>query len=100
MESYTGAERAGVLFVVSRTAIAHFLSEKIQDHVSRKTTPTPPPPQRMAILALYNRFVKSVCVSQMHPGAGRLCVEDETIENVRQTFARRPRKSTKCASLE
>ena len=48
MELYTGAECAGVLFVVSRTAIAHFLSEKIQDHVSHKTIPTP---QRMVILA-------------------------------------------------
>jgi len=39
MESYTSAERATVLCVVSRIAISHFRSEKIQDQVSHKITP-------------------------------------------------------------
>jgi hypothetical protein len=46
MESYTGAERATVLFVVPRIAVAHFGSEKIQDQLSHKITP-----QIMVILA-------------------------------------------------
>jgi len=42
-----------MLYVVSRIAIVHFRSEKIQDQVSQKT------PQRKTILARYNRFVET-----------------------------------------
>ena len=84
-----------VLFVVLRIAIVHFLLEKIQDQVSQKS------PQRKAILARYNRFVETDCVSHREPGQGQSCVADETIENVLQTFFfRNPRKSTKRHSLE
>ena len=64
-----------MLFVVSRIEIAHFRSEKIQDQVSQKNE------------------INWLCISQ-DPGQGRPCVADETIENVRQSFVRSPRKST------
>ena len=68
-----------VLFVISRIAIAYFRSEKIQGQVSKTS------PQRMTILAWYNRFVEIGCVSHREPGQGRPCVAEETIENVQQT---------------
>ena len=83
-----------MVFVVSRFAIAHLRSEKNQDQVLQKS------PQRMPILAWYNRFVETGCVSHKEPGQSRPCVADETIENVRQAFVRSPRKSKKRASLK
>ena len=84
-----------MLSVVSRIAIVHFRSEKIQDQVSQKS------PQRNTILPRYNRFLETGCVSHREPGQGPSCVADETTENVRQTFAvRRLRKSTKGENLE
>ena len=83
-----------MLFVVSRIAIAHLRSEKIQAQVLQKS------PQRTPILAWYNRFVETGCVSHRKPGQSRHRVTDETIENVRQTFVRSPRKSTKRDSLK
>ena len=84
-----------MLFVVSRIAIVHFRSEKIQDQVSQKS------PQRKTILARYNWFLENGCVSHRGPGQCRSCVADETIKNVPQIFVvRSPRKSTKRDSLE
>ena len=75
-----------MLFVVSRIAIAYFRSEKIPDQYHKKL------PQRMTILVWYNRLVETGCVSESEPGQVRICVADETIENVRQTFVvRSPR---------
>jgi CRISPR/Cas system-associated protein Csm6 len=55
----------------------------------------------MTILAWYNQFVETGCVSHREPGQDRSRVADETIENMRQTFVvRSPRKSTERASLE
>jgi hypothetical protein len=71
-----------------------FRSDKIQNKVLQKS------PQRTPILAWYNRFAETGCVSHTEPGQSRPCVANETIENVRQTFVRSPRKSTKRASLK
>jgi len=46
-----------VLFVVSRTAISRFRSEKIQDQASQKNHT-----KRMTIVAWYKRFIKTCCV--------------------------------------
>ena len=85
VESYTSAECAQCFSWF--TPIAHFRSEKIQNQVSQKS------PQRMNILAWYNLFLETGCVSHRDPGQGRPCVAVETIGNLRQTFVCSPHKS-------
>jgi len=54
----------------------------------------------MTIVAWYNRFTETCCVSHSSHARVDLVFQIETTENVRQTFVRSPRKSTKRAILE
>ncbi|KAG8227304.1 hypothetical protein J437_LFUL004853 [Ladona fulva] len=55
------------------------------------------PPSKPAIRAWYERFVTEGCLCK-HKSVGRSPVSAATVEAVRQTFARSPRKSVRRAS--
>jgi hypothetical protein len=54
----------------------------------------------MTIVVWYNRFIETCCVSHSSHARVGLVFQIETTENVRQTFVRSPRKSTKRAIWE
>lgn len=57
------------------------------------------PPSRKAIYAWYDRFVSTGCLCPKKR-SGRPAVNEETVNRVRETFVRSPRKSIRRASQE
>ncbi|XP_046658923.1 uncharacterized protein LOC124353121 [Homalodisca vitripennis] len=92
MATFTGAERARcvLLFHESATSIqCRFRTEYRRD-----------PPSRPYIYSWHKNFVEIGCCVRHEESPGRPQVSDATVEHVRETFARSPKKSTRRAAVE
>ena len=94
VESYSGAERVQCCLWFHESQTPTSVQRKFKTKYHKKS------PQRITILEWWNRFLETGLASHRQPGQGRPYIADETIENVRQTFVRSPRKLTKRARLE
>ena len=58
------------------------------------------PPSRLTIYSWHTNFVQTGCSVHHAKSPGRPCVSDATVEQLRESFVRSPRKSTRRASSE
>jgi transposase len=79
-----------------------FEETKSATHVERqfRTQHLKEPPSRPTVYSWHNRFVETGCSVRLAKSPGRPCVSDATGEQLRESFVRSQRKSTRRASGE
>ncbi|KAG8325879.1 hypothetical protein J6590_055776 [Homalodisca vitripennis] len=88
MATFTGAERA------HETNSATSIQRRFRTEYRRD------PPSRPSIYSWHKNFVEIGCCVRHEESPGRPQVSDATVEQVRETFARSPKKSKRRAAVE
>ena len=94
MATFTGAERARCVFWFEETKSATQVQRKFRTKYRKE------PPSRPTIYSWHTNFVQTGCSVRHAKSPGRPCVSDATVEQLRESFVRSPRKSTRRASRE
>jgi len=94
MATFTGAERARCVFWFEETKSATQVQRKFRTKYRKE------PPSRPKIYSWHTNFVQTGCSVHHAKSPGRLCVSDATVEQLRESFVRSPRHSTRRASRE
>ncbi|KAG8294813.1 hypothetical protein J6590_094331 [Homalodisca vitripennis] len=94
MATFTGAERAGCVLLFHETNSATSVQRKFRTEYGRD------PQSRPSIYSWHKNFVETGCCVHHEKSPGRPQVSDATVEQVRETFARSPKKSTRRAAVE
>lgn len=94
MATFTGAERARCVLLFHETNSATSVQRRFRNEFGKD------PPSRPTIYSWYNNFVQSGCSVPHSKSPGRPSVSDAVVEQVRESFARSPKKSTRRASRE
>jgi hypothetical protein len=92
MATFTGAESARYVFWLEETKSATQVQRKFCTQYRME------PPSRPKIYLRHKIFVESGCSVHHAKSPGRLCVSDPTVEQLKESFFRIPRKSTRHSS--
>jgi len=94
MATFTGAERARCVFWFEETKSVTQVQRNFRTKYRKE------PPSRPKLYSWHTNFVQTGCSVRHAKSPGRPCVSDATVEQLRESFVRRPRKSTRLASRE
>ena len=94
MATFTGAERARCVFWFHDTQSATAVQRKFRTEYGRE------PPSRPTIYSWHQTFVETGCSVRHAKSPGRPQVPEAAVEQLRESFSRSPKKSTRRASRE
>ena len=94
MATFTGAERARCVLWLHETNSATSVQRRFRNEFGKD------PPSRPTIYSWHKTFVETGCSVRHVKSPGRPRVSDAVVEQVRESFARSPTKSTRRASRE
>lgn len=94
MAAFTGAERARCVFLFEETKSATVVQRRFRTQYGKD------PPSRPTIYSWHQTFVRTGCSVSHSKATGRPRTADAMVEQVRESFVRSPRKSTRRASRE
>jgi transposase len=94
MADFIGSERASCVFWFEETKSAIQVQRKFRAQYSKQ------PPSRPTIYSWHKNFVETGCSVLHAKSSGRPSVSKVTVEQIKESFDRSPRKSTRRVSRE